>query len=225
MHGSARAWLVGKLQLATLDTLPKNSRNTLLVSDCRCRLGADTGDTAADGDQLPPGSPRGAAHGLPARSSSSPCSRCRALSGGSCRCRRVISPGQIPWPGEMLTGAATRCMPSLPVTSRQARSRRSASIRSTCSGWIASRRSFRQWPANAGVTRPAAVSAAVRGTAAATSMTCARRSPGWRTCLPAAARPSARGGAGWPAPGRPGRQRPGCRRTGPIVGILRAGVL
>ena len=124
MHGSARAWLVGKLQLATLDTLPKNSRNTLLVSDCRCRLGADTGETAADGDQLPPGSPRGAAHGLPARSSSSPCSRCRALSGGSCRCRRVISPGQIPWPGEMLTGAATRCMPSLPVTSRQARSAR-----------------------------------------------------------------------------------------------------
>jgi len=23
MHGSARAWLVGKLQIATLDTLPK----------------------------------------------------------------------------------------------------------------------------------------------------------------------------------------------------------
>jgi len=27
----------------------------LLVSDCRCRLRADTGETAADGDQLPPG--------------------------------------------------------------------------------------------------------------------------------------------------------------------------
>jgi len=42
-----------------------------------------------------------------------------------------------------------------------------------------------------GVTRPAAISAAVRGTAAATSMTCARRSPGWRPGLPAAARPPA----------------------------------
>jgi len=64
-----------------------------------------------------------------------------------------------------------------------------------------------------------------RGTAAATSMTCARRSPGWRPGLPAAARLPARGGAGWPAPGRPGQPRPGCRRTGRIVGILRAGVL
>jgi hypothetical protein len=64
-----------------------------------------------------------------------------------------------------------------------------------------------------------------RGTAAATSMPCARRSPGWRPSLPAAARPPARGGAGWPASGRPGRPRPGCRRTGPMVGILRAGVL
>jgi hypothetical protein len=64
-----------------------------------------------------------------------------------------------------------------------------------------------------------------RGTAAATSMTYARRSPGWRPSLPAAARPPIRGGAGWPAPGRPGRLRPGGRRAVPIVGILRAGVL
>ena len=64
-----------------------------------------------------------------------------------------------------------------------------------------------------------------RGIAAATSVTCARRSPGWRPGLPAAARPPARGGAGWPALGRPGRLRPGCGRTVPIVGILRAGVL
>jgi hypothetical protein len=55
-------------------------------------------------------------------------------------------------------------------------------------------------------------------------VTCARRPPGWRPSLPAAARPPARGGAGWPAPGRPGRLRPGCRRAVPIVGILRAGV-
>lgn len=52
------------------------SRNTLLVSDCGCRLRAGTGEPAADGGQLPPGSPRGAAHGLPAWSSSSRCSRC-----------------------------------------------------------------------------------------------------------------------------------------------------
>ena len=64
-----------------------------------------------------------------------------------------------------------------------------------------------------------------RGTAAATSMTCAPRSRGWRPSLPAAARPPAGGGAGWPAPGRPGRLRPGCRRAVPILGILRAGVL
>ena len=65
-----------------------------------------------------------------------------------------------------------------------------------------------------------------RGTAAATSMTCARRSPGWRgrPCQPRQGRRLEAARAA-PAPGRPGRPRPGCRRTGRIVGILRAGVL
>jgi hypothetical protein len=63
------------------------------------------------------------------------------------------------------------------------------------------------------------------GTAAATSVTCAGGSPGWRPGLPAAAWPPARGGAGWPAPGRPGRLRPGCCRAVLIAGILRFEVL
>jgi hypothetical protein len=57
--------VAGKRQLATLENLTIFSRNILLVSDCECRLRADTGDQPAQAVSRP-----GAAEG-PAMSTTS----------------------------------------------------------------------------------------------------------------------------------------------------------
>jgi hypothetical protein len=46
-HAQQDPDVAGELQLALLESYTIFSRNILLVSDCECRLGADTGDQAA----------------------------------------------------------------------------------------------------------------------------------------------------------------------------------
>src|SRR6266704_455095 len=72
MHSSTRAWLVRKVQFATISMLP-DSGNKLLVSGCERSVQDTHRTSAAEGGQLPgatggahagrPGDHRGRAHG------------------------------------------------------------------------------------------------------------------------------------------------------------------
>jgi hypothetical protein len=87
-HSRTRAWLVRKTPaLHLLQTTV--SRNLLLVFGCECRVRADTGISRRRRPRWP-----GVTGG------SRPwCSRCVALSGGSCNCRTWVRRARDPGPG------------------------------------------------------------------------------------------------------------------------------